>query len=60
MKFRLLPFTRDLRSPDLVARGAAIDQERADQALEAEWRRRVSVNPKERAAMPRRIVEVSR
>lgn len=57
MKFRLLPFTRDLRTSDQQARGAAIEQERADLALEAEWRRRVRANPKEVAALARRLTD---
>lgn len=58
MKFRLLPFTRDLRTADQRARGAAIEQERADLAMESEWRRRVRENPKEVSALPRRVREV--
>ena len=57
MKFRLLPFTRDLRDREQLARGAAIEQERADQQLESEWRRRVRANPKEVSALARRIQE---
>jgi hypothetical protein len=60
MKTRLLPFTRDIRTADQRARGAAIEQERADLALEAEWRRRVRANPKEVSAITRRLAEVSR
>lgn len=58
MKIRILPFTRDIRTSEQRARGAAVAQERADLALEAEWRRRVRANPKERAALARRLSEL--
>ncbi len=44
MKFRILPFTRDLRSPELKARGNQLQQAIADAKLELEWQRRVQVN----------------
>lgn len=55
MKVRtcILPFSLELRDRDLVCRGAAIEQIRADQALESEWRRRVRANPKEQARIQR-------
>lgn len=55
MKTRILPVTRDLRDAAQLGRWSAIEQERADLALEAEWRRRVRENPKERAALARRL-----
>lgn len=39
----------DRRGPRELAAAAALDQERADQALEAEWRRRVSEHPIEQS-----------
>lgn len=38
----------DRRGPRELGAAAALEQERADQALEAEWRRRVSDHPVER------------
>lgn len=58
MKIRIRPFTRDIRTAEQRARGAAVEQDRADIALEAEWRRRVRANPKERAALARRLSEL--
>ncbi len=57
IRFRILPLTRDLRA---VADTAGLEQARADATIEAEWRRRVRENRKERAALSRRIAEVSR
>ena len=56
MKTRLLQLTRDLRNP---ADAAALEQVRADAAIESEWRRRVRENPKERAALARRMAQVN-
>ena len=57
---RPLSVTRDLRTDDQRGKWAAIEQARADAALEEEWRRRVRRNPKEVASLPRRIQEASR
>jgi hypothetical protein len=43
-RFAILPVCRDLRDSELRARGAAIEQERSDIALEAIWRARVRAN----------------
>lgn len=51
----ILPLSMDLRG-DLGTRG--LEQARADAALEAEWRRRVSVNRTEVCAIARRNREV--
>lgn len=56
---RLRQPATDQRTADLQARGRVIAQEQADQRLEAEWRRRVRMNPKEVAALPRRIRALS-
>lgn len=39
---------RDIRTPELVGRAAAIEQDRADIRLEAEWRERVRANIRRR------------
>jgi hypothetical protein len=54
---RLLNFS-DPRSRELLERGRALQQELADRRLESEWRRRVRTNPKEIAALPRRVREI--
>jgi hypothetical protein len=46
-------FHKDLRTADLHARGAAIEQARADQALERLWRSRVVQNVRQRIAAGR-------
>jgi hypothetical protein len=45
--------SRDLRSPQLQAHGAALEQAVADLRLEQEWRRRVRANSKEQARIRR-------
>jgi hypothetical protein len=43
-RIRILPVSRDLRSADQQARGAAIEQALADQSIERLWRYRVEQN----------------
>ena len=42
--------TADARTREQIAAGAALEQERADIRLEAEWRARVSTNIRRRIA----------
>lgn len=42
--------TSDVRTREQIAAGAALEQERADIRLEAEWRRRVRENVARRKA----------
>lgn len=44
IRLRVHNWSRDIRSKDLISRGAAIEQAFADQRLEAEWRQRVLQN----------------
>ena len=44
VSFRITDFTRDRRTKAQIASAHAIEQERADQLLEREWRRRVQAN----------------
>lgn len=48
VRVRVLPISKDLRGPEELARWAAIEQERADQALEALWRKGVRENVRAR------------
>ena len=53
ISIRPMPISRDLRSPQLQAHGAALEQAVADIRLEQEWRRRVRANSKEQARIRR-------
>jgi len=59
-RIRILPVTRDLRTAEQRARGADLERQREDLALESEWRRRVRENSKEVSALPRRVREALR
>lgn len=49
-RLRILPVSLDLRTRELLARGAVIAQEQADQLLQSEFNRRVRANLEQRKA----------